>query len=620
MILEEEAIKHGGRMAILSKKITSTREALRSLENAKFDYDHSAQKVHSTEARLKAVEDKIKSRQRQSTVVPSAIDKKTTWKLRCELDEATAMMAAAFRRVEQIETLTDHLIHQLADAEEELAEVAALRQEENEHHSTEIARLTREKNQASKQLSQVREKEASLRKELARAAETADQLADQVESEGRLRDEVEHKLLEQRRTLERSLEEAKAREQELSMEIATKEKELEEAASQGTPVGNGAKIVLPMAFQRIRETQQALEEETKRRNAVQAELETLKRQMTSRFQELEAERVRQVGEKQSSLESMTRAAATAAAEAAIAQDALRTLEKEANAKIAALETAFAVELKQREEKSQAEREEEVARAIAHCIVQGAISKALAVEASTLKFTRCLDSANVSIQALKQGLEVARGEAAELQTQLVQVREKGEDRVAAIQSQLKAVCSQRDATMIALQESSAASETALAQLRATGMALQDRAQAAESALLEKQRCLDASMARTAEAVRLKELAQEQCLQQASLVRQLQDDVRSEQIQNTKQQASDSQRCFSSPHTPAHPFPRCPPMLLGDRKETKGAYSGVSFFFLALTVAVDVFVTAAITLMAHIARTQRNRRMDPKGQKPCGLSVD
>jgi hypothetical protein len=298
MILEEEAIKHGGRMAIISKKITSTREALRSLENAKFDYDHSAQKVHSTEARLKAVENKLISRQRHSTAVSSAIDKKATWKLRCELDEATAMMAAAFRRVEQIETLTDHLIHQLADAEEELAEVTALRQEENEQHSTEIARLTREKNQASKQLSEVKKKEVSLRKELARAAETADQLADQVESEGRLRDEVELKLLEQRQTLERSLEEAKAKEQELSMEIAIKEKELEEAASQGTPVGNGAKIVLPMAFQRIRETQQTLEEETKRRCAVEAELETLKRQMTSRLQELEAERVRQVAEKQ----------------------------------------------------------------------------------------------------------------------------------------------------------------------------------------------------------------------------------------------------------------------------------------------------------------------------------
>jgi hypothetical protein len=605
MILEEEAIKHGGRMAILSKKITSTREALRSLENAKFDYDHSAQKVHSTEARLKAVEDKIKSRQRHSTVVPSALDKKTTWKLRCELDEATAMMAAAFRRVEQIETLTDHLIHQLADAEEELAEVTALRQEENEQHSTEIARLTREKNHASKQLSEVRKKEVSLRKELARAAETVDQLADQVESEGRLRDEVEHKLLEQRQTLERSLEEAKAREQELSMEIAIKEKELEEAVSQGTPVGNGAKIVLPMAFQRIRETQQALEEETKMRSAVEAELETLKRQMTSRIQELEAERVHQVAEKQSSLESMTRAAATAAAEAAIAQDALRTLEKEANAKIAALETAFAAALKQHKEKSQAEREEEVARAVAHCIVQGAISKALALEDSTFNFTRCLDSANVSILALKQGLEVARGEAAELQTQLAQVREKGEDRIAAIESQLKAVCSQRDATMIALQESSAASETALAQLRATGMALQDRAQAAESAVLEKQRCLDATMARMAEVVRLKELAQEQCLQQASLVRQLQDDVRSEQMQNTKQQASDSQRCFSSPHSPTHLLPHCPPMILGDRK----ASSGVSFFFLALTVALDVFVTAALRLMAHVARIQRNRRKDP-----------
>lgn len=536
-ILEEEAIKHGGRMAVLSKKITRTREALRNLENAKSNYDHSAQKVYTTEARLKAVENKMKSNQRKSIAVPAAIDKRATRKLRCELDEATAMMAAAFRRVEQIETLTDHLIHQLADAEEELAEVTALRQEENEQHSSEIERLTKEKNEASKQLCEVRMKEASLRKELARAAKAADQLADQVESEGRMRDEIERRLLEQRQALERSLEEAKAREQALCGEIATKEKELEEAASQGTPVGNGAKIVLPMALQRIRETQHALEEETRKKSAVEAELESLKKEMTNRVQELEAERVRQVAEKQASLESMTRVVATATTEAAIAQDALRTFEREANAKIVALEATYASALWQHEEKSRVQTEKDIARIVAHCIVQGAISKALALGSLTSEFNGRLNSANASIVALKQGLEVTRGEAAALQKQLIQVQENGEDQVAALETQLKAVCSQRDATMMALEESSAAAETALSQLRATGMALQDRAQAAESALLEKQRSLDAAMDQMREIVRAKELLQEHCLEQASMVLALQADLQSQQIQNNKYQASD-----------------------------------------------------------------------------------
>lgn len=271
-----------------------------------------------------------------------------TGRLRYELDQATSMMGAAFKRVEQIEGITDELIRQLVEVETELAEVQAAREEESLAHADEVSRLTKERMQLADHLqnaiqrtAEIKAQDEKLKAELAKAAHRAEELASEVVAAGRAKTEAEREMAAERESLAFALSEVRARQAELAADLEAKESELNEAldkASQGTPVGRGAKVVLPMALQRIRETQEALRTEENRKAAAEAKLvevvangaaaeATLKLQL----KELDAERQRQLSEKDASLASMTRAVASATKEAAVKQEAVNKLAAEVSA-------------------------------------------------------------------------------------------------------------------------------------------------------------------------------------------------------------------------------------------------------------------------------------------------
>lgn len=271
-----------------------------------------------------------------------------TGRLRNELDQATSMMGAAFKRVEQIEGITDELIRQLVEVETELAEVQAAREEESLAHADEVSRLTKERTQLADHLknviqhtAEIEAQDEKLKAELAKAAHRAEELAFEVVAAGRAKTEAECQMDGERESLASALSEVRARQAELAADLEAKESELGEAlekASQGTPVGRGAKVVLPMALQRIKETQEALRTEENRKAAAEAKLAevaangaaveaTLKLQL----KELDAERQRQLSEKDASLASMTRAVASATKEAAVKQEAVNKLAAEVSA-------------------------------------------------------------------------------------------------------------------------------------------------------------------------------------------------------------------------------------------------------------------------------------------------
>ena len=252
--LKKDADTRADRVFSLSQKLTRTRHTLLSLESAQAEYHSTARKVEAAEEKLaKAAKENVHQGRRSTTRVsaPCAAS------IRKELDQATSMMSAAFKRVEQIESITDGLIEQLVETEMELNEMQALRQHETQAHAEELVRLQC------------------------------------------LLDDAQIK------------------------------------ATQGTPVGNGAKIVLPMALERIRDTQQALREQEAAVIAARNEMEKLTKETATReaalcakIKEIDNERYRQLAEKQASLESMTRAAAAATKEAAIKQENVMKLTTE----------------------------------------------------------------------------------------------------------------------------------------------------------------------------------------------------------------------------------------------------------------------------------------------------
>lgn len=320
-------------MTALTQKLARAQNALDNLQSAHDEYHSSAQKVKAVEARLQA------KAGRPLRGGPSRLSSRDTSRLRRELDEATSMMSAAFRRVEQIEGITDHLISQLAETEAELEEVQTLHQEESLAHAHELAVLQKERDTLSEKLEaaalyakEVEFKEEALRGQLTCAAAHADALATEVDMADAARFEAERRMETERATLTASLEDARTREMDLAAALRAKDEELAEAtsrAAQGTPIGRGAKIVLPMALKRIQEAQNALRAEEDAKIAaekelmrVQAEAERREAALEARLAELDKERCRQVAEKQESLESMTRAAAAAAKEAAIKQEAV----------------------------------------------------------------------------------------------------------------------------------------------------------------------------------------------------------------------------------------------------------------------------------------------------------
>ena len=257
-------------------------------------------------------------------------------------------MSAAFRRVEQIEDITDQLIRQLSEAEAELADLHATREEESAAHADEVGRLTNERLQLADHLQSVVQRTAEieaqdevLKKEMAKSAERAAALVSEIQAVGNAKNEAETRLVAERQSLAAELAGVRAREASLSAELEEKETQLSAAldkASMGTPVGRGAKVVLPMALRRIRETQEALHAEESRKAVAESLLAEVmeaanarEAQLQRQLENLDAERRHQVSEMQSSLGSMTRAAAGAAKEAAVKQEAVNKLAAEVSA-------------------------------------------------------------------------------------------------------------------------------------------------------------------------------------------------------------------------------------------------------------------------------------------------
>ncbi|KAG7669656.1 hypothetical protein KSW81_007805 [Nannochloris sp. 'desiccata'] len=337
--LKEESETRSRRAFVISTKLARARSTLKDLQSAQTSYHESAQKVRMVENKLYG---------KQEGPRRSSSSSANTGRLRYELDQATSMMGAAFKRVEQIEGITDELIRQLVEVETELAEVQAAREEESLAHADEVSRLTKERMQLADHLqnaiqrtAEIKAQDEKLKAELAKAAHRAEELASEVVAAGRAKTEAEREMAAERESLAFALSEVRARQAELAADLEAKESELNEAldkASQGTPVGRGAKVVLPMALQRIRETQEALRTEENRKAAAEAKLvevvangaaaeATLKLQL----KELDAERQRQLSEKDASLASMTRAVASATKEAAVKQEAVNKLATEVSA-------------------------------------------------------------------------------------------------------------------------------------------------------------------------------------------------------------------------------------------------------------------------------------------------
>ena len=335
---------HLDRITHLSEKLSRTRAILKDLQQAHKSYQDSAQKVQSAETRLQAKEHETA----QGKATGRRVSVSGTTKLRRELNEATSMMSTAFKRVEDIERITDDLMRQLNSVEAELAEVQAARLEESTAHANEIERLNKERYQLMDQLEGVSRRtaeleahDAELKKELMATAVQAEQLAFEVASTSRAMTDAEARMVAERRSLALELEKAREREEALCAGLEQNQVLLAEAldkAAQGTPVGRGAKIVLPMALRRIKETQEALRVEEDRKAAVEARLaqtiadgKAREASLKMKMGEVESEKERQVAEKQASLETMTRAVAAATQQAAVKQEAINKLTTEMDA-------------------------------------------------------------------------------------------------------------------------------------------------------------------------------------------------------------------------------------------------------------------------------------------------
>jgi chromosome segregation ATPase len=332
--LKEESETRSRRAFVISTKLARARVTLKDLQTAQNNYHESAEKVKMVENKLFAKQEGAQKRQ--------AATGASTGRLRYELDQATSMMGVAFKRVEQIEGITDELIRQLVEVETELAEVQAAREEESLAHADEVNRLTKERMELADHLQNVVQRTAEieaqdekLKAELAKAAHRAEELETEVAA---AKTEAERQMAAERESLAATLSEVRARQAELAADLEAKESELGEAldkASQGTPGGRGAKIVLPMALQRIRETQEALRTEETRKAAAEAKLAelaangaALEATLKLQLKALDTERQRQLSEKDASLASMTRAVASATKEVAVKQEAVNKLAAE----------------------------------------------------------------------------------------------------------------------------------------------------------------------------------------------------------------------------------------------------------------------------------------------------
>ena len=331
--LNSEVCSRGNKIMILSQKLTRTQHTLGSLQRATDEYEASAQKV-------KDAEEAYKSRQRRSSGLNLTM--KESKSIRHELDAATAMMNAACQRVEQIESITDTLINQLSETENELADLQHLRSTELVKHSAEIEKLAHERDCLVMQLAasntssdELRQKEQELNKKLEDAKQMAKKLADELKKADDAKAAKEEALKKEASRLQMSLEQTERSKAMLEKQLEEKQNDLENAekrASQGTPKGKGAKQVLPMALKKLKGTQEELMSVKEEKEKAIKDLEYAKQLALAReetfmeqLQSQSSESQSALSEKEAALESAMKAAAAAANDVAIKQESINNL-------------------------------------------------------------------------------------------------------------------------------------------------------------------------------------------------------------------------------------------------------------------------------------------------------
>lgn len=318
---------------ILSQKLTRTQHTLGSLQRATDEYEASAQKV-------KNAEQMYKSRQRKSSGLNLTL--KESKSIRHELDAATSMMNAACQRVEQIESITDNLINQLSETENELADLQHLRNTELVKHSAEIEKLAHERDCLAMQLAvsnsssdELKQKEQELNQKLLDAKSTAKKLVEELKKADDAKAAQEESLKKEADRLQMSLEETERRKVMLEKELQQKQNDLEDAqkrALQGTPKSKGAKQVLPMALRKLKGTQEELMSVKEEKERAMKDLEYAK-QLAKAREETFMEQLKiqtdesnsALNEKQSALESVMKAAAATANDVAVKQEVINNL-------------------------------------------------------------------------------------------------------------------------------------------------------------------------------------------------------------------------------------------------------------------------------------------------------
>lgn len=330
--LRDEVSSRGTKIMVLSQKLTRAQHTLGSLQRATDDYEASAKKVKDAEQVLE---------NRQKNAASMSLSLKESKSIRHELDAATAMMSAACQRVEQIESITDSLISQLSKTENELADLQHLRDTELVKHSAEIEKLAHERDCLALQLSasdsashELKQKEKELNAKLADAKATAKKLAEELDKADREKAEKEAALTSKANRLERSLREVEESKLSLEKELAVKQNDLQVAkkiAAEGTPKSKGAKQVLPMALKKLKGAQEELTSVRDEREKALKDLEYAKQLAAAREETLQehmkakTETEAKIQQQQGALESMMKAAASAANDAALKQEEINKL-------------------------------------------------------------------------------------------------------------------------------------------------------------------------------------------------------------------------------------------------------------------------------------------------------
>ncbi|RMZ54926.1 hypothetical protein APUTEX25_000443, partial [Auxenochlorella protothecoides] len=475
--LQAEVEKRAQRMALLQAKLQRTRFTLTELQASQQRLRTSTDKVESLNAQLNKDE---RSKARRASLGA----------LRGELNEALSVMNAASRRVEQMEAITDMLVSQLAEREAQLGEAQEAARCAESQHAQEVAALTGEREglidqvaSSQERLADLEARDAELGLKLDEAARRAATLGAALRGAEAERDAA---VAREREALRGAMAEAQQAQHDLVLQLQAKEEALAaalEQAKMGTPVGEGAKKVLPMAFQRIKcvhlesraperpgglanvllATQQQLAEEKAQREGAETAAQQAQRErdeaintLESKISAMDAERQRQVAEKHASLESMVRAAAAATTEAAMKAEALKKLriEQEAlEARLAASEghgaevaarlaardaevgtlsrqsAAAVTNLERRLEESAARRAElEAALAAARAMATGEGHRADAAAAEIVALRSELAGAGGALEAARaahaRDQEEGAARCEELAARLAEVREAG----------------------------------------------------------------------------------------------------------------------------------------------------------------------------------------------------